>query len=351
MKLDVIAKGEYGVAYFENSSIRTTTIGNTVYYNYTDLLENFNLANTKALLSKLGDECKVIKMLNNNGNPTAMRAVTIKGLQAIWAYAASGEGHTRRIKKIAKDTPSAPVEDEAQAIKSNHETNTIEDETSIKPAVEESSVEESSVDQPTEDQSALSPKYESESKVVEEVYNQAGVYTYDAFGNPLTKEEAEHHNRVLDEIEESVTITPTDDGFIAEDSSAQIPIIEEEANEAESRVQRSQGIEEANEQNTKEDPLIIPQIQNISEEESPSTVEEIPQVEDINKEEEPIIFEADDLAEEPAENAVPNLNSEDEVFQWIALMDTAIVEGSQVQLVMKQSVRTKLWMVFANNEW
>lgn len=139
MKLDITAKGEYGVAYFENSSIRTTTIGNTVYYNYIDLLDNFGLANTKKLLADLGTECKIIKMLNKNNNPAPMRAVTVKGLQKVWAYAASGEAEMKRSKAKKEEE-----EDSTQAVTEKVNTST-EGETKVLSNTEKEPVQEEAV--------------------------------------------------------------------------------------------------------------------------------------------------------------------------------------------------------------
>lgn len=482
MKLDITAKGEYGVAYFESSSIRTTTIGNTVYYNYTDLLENFNLANTKALLAKLGEECKVVKMLNGNGNPAATRAVTIKGLQMVWAYAMSGEGKVKRSKKD-KTAGSASKMEDAQPVE------TMESKPATANTEEQITTPEA---QPTPPQ----PEEEVSDSVVptkesDEDQQAEPIVAHDAFGQPLTQAEVNKHNTILDEIDQSVNLARTEDGWDAEfpdDIPVPAKSTEEETSSEGPNPACSDGVEEVEatvtganlveaeptettepvthtdedlgsmeahpevageetpkssspelhasneeEEQTKPRPDLdsvvivreydedsiyenepaqevhyhgshsLPEEETsihlnkevstggcyvaqddwyggIPDEESatqemldesrmqdrvtPARQEasqnpfrnlifdiEEDQPEEEDAPEDSIVFEAEELAEEPSENAIPTLDTVEDVFKWIALMDTAIVKGSQVRLIMKQASRSRLWMVFVNNEW
>ena len=114
MKLDIKATGSYGMAYFEEEAVRTNTIGSTVYYCLTDLLNHFNLINSNDLMTMLGGECKVVKMLNNKGNPSPMKAVTTKGMQILWKALESGEGRQKPRKAVNKTADPAVTEYESE---------------------------------------------------------------------------------------------------------------------------------------------------------------------------------------------------------------------------------------------
>lgn len=451
MKLDITAKGEYGVAYFENSSIRTTTIGNTIYYNYIDLLDNFGLANTKKLLADLGTECKIIKMLNKNSNPAPMRAVTVKGLQKVWAYATSGEAEMKRSKaKKEEDSPQSVTE------KVNTST---EGETEVLSATEEEPVQEEAVpennhpieetatpvaeeveetEQVTADVNEVSVSSEPESEEPEAIADKSPETPADV------QEEAEQIVNVEEIVPENnhpveetanpapsneaggiISIEETPDGFKAEvsDEACDFAGIEAIAKAnpdpepplitpdevTEIQLQNRQRIQEAKakrkalearkaeldqaiadgnieedfqdfadasyvqetEENMQEgeetreennDPdgkngiLSAPWSPHPKEDEYPDSIDPLDGLEEA--EEDVIPLNTDPVSEEEEDESSEDDNlkadepqSREEVFKWINLMDTAIVGGSQVKLIMRQAKRSGLWMVFVNEEW
>lgn len=380
MKLDITAKGEYGVAYFENSSIRTTTIGNTIYYNYIDLLDNFGLANTKKLLADLGTECKIIKMLNKNGNPAPMRAVTVKGLQKVWAYAASGEAEMKRGK-------AKKEEDSPQSVTETVSTNT-EGETEVLSVTEEEPVQEEAIPEnnhPVEETANPAPSKEAEgiisieetpdgfkAEVSDEACDFAGIEAI-AKANPdpepplitpdeVTEIQLQNRQRIQEakakrealearkaELDQAIA-----DGNIEEDFQdfADAPYVQEtEENMQEGEETR----EENNDPDGKSDMLSAPWSPHPKEDEYPDSIDSLDELEEA-EEEDVIHLNTDPVSEEDESPEDDNLKvdepqSREEVFKWINLMDTAIVGGSQVKLIMRQAKRSGLWMVFVNEEW